>query len=673
MSAIKNIKLYNFKAFYDETTIELNDKHLLIYGENGSGKSSIYWALYTLLQSSTKETSDIEKYFDPQNDENLINTSLIDKLTIQDPLTGDVTLPTTISNNATVEVELMDGKKFELSPKGINTTELNFLKDLNRRSDFISHRLLINFYNFRNSKKINLWEVFVRDIFPFLNNNRSAGRITLTDALKDIEHTQPFIITGDYFKLTKSTKTQEDFDKKIDFFNKDIDFWLGRINTLVNDFYSEYFEPIHNERIRISLNYTTKFKFDKVHPQFYKNKERWYNYVGFNNPVIELKIEKLNEFGFYKEVARPQSYFNEAKLTSIALSVRFCLLDDTIRPTFEGQILVLDDLLVSLDMSNRDKVLDILLDKYASKYKIYLFTHEKNFFDFCSFKIEQRKKKHSWEIMEIYSGDSNIDKPVIISSITSPYEKAKKYFNAKDYTTCSLYLRKELEKLVIERLPLEHTKTIDGQYHNLEHYWKLFIERYKNLDKEISEEVKEYFRQSKLLILNPSAHYNLNLPVYKLELERVFKLVESIYNDYPIPILNIILCKGMRLKFTHPVQNYSFEFELINDFASNSIDTGNEVTNPKCKILEWQFNGKYYWVFDKANSISYDALNKPILHDILKIIKTHLGMRYLNIDLEMFLDNTVVLSDVTLKKILEEYNIKINYNMLTNNHELLLN
>ncbi|MBA4455105.1 AAA family ATPase, partial [Cylindrospermopsis raciborskii CS-506_B] len=37
--------------------------NLLVYGNNGSGKSSLFWALYTLLQSSTKTDQDIQKYF----------------------------------------------------------------------------------------------------------------------------------------------------------------------------------------------------------------------------------------------------------------------------------------------------------------------------------------------------------------------------------------------------------------------------------------------------------------------------------------------------------------------------------------------------------------------------------------------------------------------------------
>jgi len=36
----------------------------LVYGNNGSGKSSLFWALYTFLQSSIKPNDDeVKKYF----------------------------------------------------------------------------------------------------------------------------------------------------------------------------------------------------------------------------------------------------------------------------------------------------------------------------------------------------------------------------------------------------------------------------------------------------------------------------------------------------------------------------------------------------------------------------------------------------------------------------------
>ena len=48
---------------------------LLLYGENGSGKSSIFWGLHTLFESSLKEDEDIQKYFKHRDEsaESLVN------------------------------------------------------------------------------------------------------------------------------------------------------------------------------------------------------------------------------------------------------------------------------------------------------------------------------------------------------------------------------------------------------------------------------------------------------------------------------------------------------------------------------------------------------------------------------------------------------------------------
>lgn len=67
MSKINKLTLSNFKFFGKEETIELNGNHLLLYGENGSGKSSIYWALYTLFSNNNyydlKKLNALDKQF----------------------------------------------------------------------------------------------------------------------------------------------------------------------------------------------------------------------------------------------------------------------------------------------------------------------------------------------------------------------------------------------------------------------------------------------------------------------------------------------------------------------------------------------------------------------------------------------------------------------------------
>lgn len=73
MTAISEIKINGFKAFPNDFSLTLEGKNLLMYGENGSGKSSIYYALHCLLQSQCNDKGKI--YFDANSNvaESLVN------------------------------------------------------------------------------------------------------------------------------------------------------------------------------------------------------------------------------------------------------------------------------------------------------------------------------------------------------------------------------------------------------------------------------------------------------------------------------------------------------------------------------------------------------------------------------------------------------------------------
>lgn len=90
------------------------------------------------------------------------------------------------------------------------------------------------------------------------------------------------------------------------------------------------------------------------------------------SPKIGIEIKEDGNL-----INKPQSYFNEAKLTAIALAVRFAAMSTTaITP---GSFCALDDMLISLDMSNRMKVIKYLLNVIAPKYKLYVLTHDRLF------------------------------------------------------------------------------------------------------------------------------------------------------------------------------------------------------------------------------------------------------------------------------------------------------
>ena len=64
---ITEIEIKNFKAFYGTYRIDLRKtgKNLLVYGENGSGKSSLYFALKLFLESGDDPSHRFE------NDQNI--------------------------------------------------------------------------------------------------------------------------------------------------------------------------------------------------------------------------------------------------------------------------------------------------------------------------------------------------------------------------------------------------------------------------------------------------------------------------------------------------------------------------------------------------------------------------------------------------------------------------
>ena len=80
MYRIQKVKLKNYKFFYGETTIDLVGKNILLYGENGSGKSSLFEGLSTIFQSVFQiDQPHIRNPFDPKHPDNIRNRFCEDK------------------------------------------------------------------------------------------------------------------------------------------------------------------------------------------------------------------------------------------------------------------------------------------------------------------------------------------------------------------------------------------------------------------------------------------------------------------------------------------------------------------------------------------------------------------------------------------------------------------
>lgn len=399
---IHTLNVKNFKAFKNLEPFVLKGKNLLVYGENGSGKSSLYFSIYTLLQATTRPAVHTQKYFEITSPEHLLNIHNSD------------------TEDSYIELSLTDNPDsfYKVTRTGLDFID-DALKDINLASDFISHRLLINFYNFRNSKEINLFNVFERDIWPFTT---PTGKTELFDT------------TINKLRTEASTLERKDltvFEHKLNELNADIQNQIYNINEKATDFFTKHFSN-NQELYKIVLEYAEPFIIGG-RPTDYK----------IENPHIRLTVSVKMTDGSFKTIGRPQSYLNESKLTAIGLTIRLIVLLE--RPaTPEIKLLVLDDMLISLDMSNRMQVIDIIFNVFKPDYQIILLTHDFGFYR----EIKRRiyNEPENWMNLEFFADEAT--KHPRIKNGKTDLEKAQDYLNDKDFEACAIQLRKATEAVL---------------------------------------------------------------------------------------------------------------------------------------------------------------------------------------------------------------------------------
>lgn len=657
MNRIDNIHINNFKFFDKQEPIKLGGKHLLLYGENGSGKSSVYWALYTLFESALKDEIDgFTKYFKHPD---VHNESLIN-IYAQKEILADKTE----HYNSFIKVVTTHNppNEYEVSLLNTGISGDNEAIEINKASDFINYKVLYMFQNFWNGEPINLAQIFEGYVLPYIkfpeiniyHNSKQEPRTSAFDIWKVITKGPGTTINakGKTIQVYKHSDEFRQFERIVKHFNSNFQSLIDFINANAPDML---------KKIGYDIEFNLQF-----HPPTYKKGDSRYTYEPFR---IDLNITSYQ--GNAIPIHRPQSFLNEAKITAVAIAIRLTILKKRINEQVPDllKFIVFDDFMISLDMNNRDKVMDYLLNpvnKFTSDYQLLFLTHDKNLFDFISYKVTQWDSITNWVYKEMYIAKNETEKkeyPLIINGGLENIQKAENHFKVKDYVACSIYIRKELEKLVNERLPDELKFKADGTFLSLQTLWGNMVDRYEALKKPISNDILNNFKQTKLLVLNPQAHFQqLSLPVYKVELEKAFELIKSLKTNYPIPVYTILLSSGMKLQFKHPTENYTFDFELLSDFLLSNLSGNTEIIYPKCKVNSWQYNGVDFHCPSENKTLTPIEITE--IHDrkdkLNKVIKNLKKDTVLNITDVMFVNNSIVLNGIwSLKDVIDKAGITI--------------
>lgn len=545
MPAINRIHICGFKAFTNDFELQLEGKNLLMYGENGSGKSSIYYALHCMFQAPLKPDAG-KKYFDPASEQHLKNLNNLDA-------------------DSKIWIDF-DGRHpfiYNIDKEGYQFTLLGGKHPLPAQINgcFVNHQFLFHFFNFRNSQRINLFPVFIKDILPFCKDDNTGLHIgEMYDE-----------ITASIIK--KGRHIHPDYISNIEYFNKAVKKVVEDINIYASDRYNESFKDEDDNELVIRLRYDSNFdkpeddtneywlKYDNIIELVKENgeiKERKSSYKKLNEPFIGLEISEKMPDGNLRKIVKPHTYFNEAKLTAIALSVRFALLN--IEKPADGRFLALDDMLISLDMSNRAKVVDFLL-KISDKYKIYLFTHDKMFFEY--FKHKTKKNQDAWVYKEIYM---DYDKTPYIRNSEDYLGQAEHYIKQHEYEIAGNFLRKEAEAFCKDFLPKKKQLTGDFAHLDLNGLimnCKDYAAESGVIDISIFNELDEHRK----FILNPSSHDSYDVAKYGHEVKRCLQTLRKLREIIIKPFLKFGSQVEFTLKTPEPrISEYKFILTLCDDF-----------------------------------------------------------------------------------------------------------
>ena len=243
----------------------------------------------------------------------------------------------------------------------------------------------------------------------------------------------------------------------------------------------------------------------------------------------------------------PQHFLNEARLSALALAIYLAGIKITIPPHPPGanppaKVIVLDDVLIGLDMSNRQPLLDILTrhDQPGhpgfADWQVILMTHDQAWHTLA----RKQVKRQDWQIARLATGfNGRHDFPILYDD-TSFIDRAEQYLNLHgDERAAGVYLRLAFEEMlkgfcaraklpVPYHLPDEHAGSTNVWWDPI---CGVRIGNTKLVDAGLKRDVQACRRN----VANPLCH-NGNNPPLKAEVVTaisILRRLQTILDTYP--------------------------------------------------------------------------------------------------------------------------------------------
>lgn len=493
---IQRIALTDFRAFPGPApvTFELDGKNLLVYGENGAGKSSLFHALQDFFSLQPRRSLAEHK--------NVFST-----------------LP---SVDCQVRVEFVDqpGKPADWvekkHPAGLqawllarnihslgNSGDARVV-DAARRSACLDYKSLLETNYRHGSEAINLFDLAVSSLLRDFRVTVEGGtEATISSLWSAIQRAERDALVG-----TRSTKKEQKVRDACVAFNTAFRSALDRLLPTAND----VLQALGWKDVVLSQLNCPGVTYQTAHFRSARKLD------GMSlSPAITFRDKPLD---------RPQLFLNEARLSGLALALYLGGRLASV-PTVDTQalkLLVLDDVLVGLDHSNRLPVLDLLASHFAD-WQVVLLTHDRTWFELTQSHVNEAE----WACLEIYEGDSQsaAPQPILRKTENRPakalLKKARDLLKTPYLEAAANYTRQAFEHGVrkgceIQKVPMRY------MMNPVAHQAQDFLDALKSAPKPSSVPQADWtnclqrIEMFKNVVMNPYSHPSApNIPKQEIE------------------------------------------------------------------------------------------------------------------------------------------------------------
>lgn len=474
---ITKISLRDFRGFAGPENYVLNleqGRNLLLYGENGSGKSSLFEALRGLFnhRSPARFEGEYANVF-TEVDDGFVSVDI---------------------SNANPNEYRWDYEEPAPGPEAGD----QFL-DIARRAVFLDYRALLQtHFVHRDASGINLFELLVGSL------------------LSDVDYGDGRPLSKHWVELQQVREDPPDEDAPSQNWDR-----FESIKAATRSFRDQLHALLHTQtETQLSLVAEANRFLERLSPGLQMQLEVA---ASFSPPADKFSLQtrfseravllKVTYAGFTP--AHPAHFLNEARLTAIALSLSLAAARLNRPQSANGstlRLLVLDDVLIGLDLAHRLPLLK-LLDAEFSNWQLFVFTHDLTWFEMARQQVSEKQ----WTICELFCerrDNEAFERPVLRQGgIEGFLNRARAHLQSGEKRAAAVYARaafeEKLRSFCSEKsisIPFKaNPSQVDGDMLltaaegriKAQGHWALFGPQFHRL------------RMVRKVILNPMSHSNL--------------------------------------------------------------------------------------------------------------------------------------------------------------------